>query len=227
MRVFGLALLIAKCGAAAPEPPAAPCVVAPGASSSGFPSPDAATLSWLSARVQGLDADGVRAIPLAAADAFLADAVAAKATDLDLFSNLALRGGAVTYYLSSDVLESLNRKYTAGILPVSGTTEDGRPFQMKAVLAGGGRLTFLYDQDRQFSFKDGGDSVKITGSGNVFAQILGPADISYQNYNGCGCKLIFCGCAVIQRMTKASEGKMSVQTSRGPQTEDLLPITFR
>lgn len=221
-KTLGLIAAVSACAAVHAAPlQFRPYFDAPAAS---FPAPDPDTVAWLSARVPWLKGASLQAVPIEAADAFLARAAAAGATNLDLFTDPALSAAGSAFYLSPEVLDHLDRKFTAGLLPVSGTTTNARPFRMKAVVAGEGRIAFLFDLDEEFRFKEGKHEVKISNSGRVFARVEGAGDVSFEGYNGCGCKLFFCGCAEIRRMTKAESGKMSVETSRGKQTEDLSPI---
>lgn len=193
-----------------------------------FPHPDAQTQAWLSSRIPGLNIQQLRVVPFDAADRMMRRAVASQATYLDLLSDPILRqGNAEVYYVPQDVLERLDGHYVSGTLPVAGTTTDGRPFLMQALVSGGGYANFLYDQPAGFSFKDGENEIKIGAAGNVSARIRGPADIELRGIAGCGCVFIFCGCADIQGMTKVSGSKMIVQTSRGPQNQDIFPIRAR
>jgi hypothetical protein len=146
---------------------------------------------------------------------------------LDVFTAQYLQSGGADgprmFYVPRDVLERVGRKYETGALPVSGTTKDGKPFHMDAIVAGEGSVHFLYDL-QDFSYMDGKDEVKISNAGDVAYQIKGPADVLIKGFKGCGCLSIFCGCADIQRMTKIPGNKMHVETSSGQQTESLTAV---
>ena len=217
-----------------PAPPAVPqsVDVQPGASVSALPSdpstllpPDPKTSEWLASRIPGLEAKNLVAASFELADAVVTRLADAKRDYLDLLSDPILNASqGPLYYLSKDVLARLDAKYQAGTLPVSGTSTDGRPFQMEAVVAGMGATHYLYDQTKEFGFKNGRYEFKI-GDGRVVNKIDGPADVAVQGLKGCGSILFFSGCADIQKITKVSPGKVKVQTTRGPQDSEILPIT--
>ena len=190
-----------------------------------FLKPDADTLAALAKRIPGLDTQNLLAVPFEDADALMQQAADAKDTYLDVFSAQYLQsGGGKTYYFSRDVLARIEAKYAVSGLPISGVTKTRKPFRMEAIVAGEGRVNFLYDQAATFSVMDGKDEMKFTNAGKVEYQIQGPADVAIKGFSGCGCVAIFCGCAEIQRMTKISPSQMHVATSRGLQTESLTPV---
>ena len=193
-----------------------------------FPRPDPQTLAWLASRIPGLAAQNVRTISLEAADLAMQQAWKAKETYLDILTSPYFqRGQNQVYYVPQDVLERIDQKYIHGALRVSGTTTEDQPFHMQALVVGGSYVHFLYDQTQEFRFKDKSNEIKITNAGHVAAQIQGAADVTIQGVGGCGCLLFICGCAEIQRMTKMPDGKLSVETSRGPQTQNIRPIRLR
>ncbi len=218
--------LKAAAGAAYGEIPApGPAARAAAKEDDSFPKPDAATLARLARRIPGLDTQNLRLVTFEDADATLGKAANAKDTYLDLFTAAYLRsGGGRQYYLPKDVLNRLGKKYAVEGLPVSGSTKDGKPFQMEDLVAGNGQVNFLYDLTGGFSFMEGKNEVKISEEGRVAYQIQGAGDFTVSGLSGCGCIAFLCGCAEVQRMTKTSASQMRVETSRGPQTEALLPI---
>lgn len=189
--------------------------------------PDAQSLAWLSSRLPGLDLKNVRAVTLEGADMVMQKSVAAKATYLDLLTDPALRKDrGELYYVSQEVLMSLDRKYISGTLPATGTDKKGRPYKMQGIVAGAGSIIFLYDQTDEFIFKNNDVDIKIAPGGKVVSTINGPADSATTGVSGC-MRVGFYFCAEVQRTTKASDGKITVQTSRGPQTQDINPIRAR
>ncbi|MCX5792573.1 MAG: hypothetical protein NTY45_10250 [Elusimicrobia bacterium] len=187
--------------------------------------PDGDTLASLSRRIPGLDTQNLYVVNFTDADIWMRNAVNAKDTYLDVFTAPSLRPGSVDiYYFSKEVLARLEKKYALGALPVSGVTKDGKPFRLEAIVAGEGRVYFLYDLAGNFSFMDGKDEARVSNSGTVAYQIQGDGDVSIEGLSGCGCLAFFCGCADVQRMTKVSGSRMRVGTSRGPQTEVLTPV---
>lgn len=192
-----------------------------------LPPPDPKTVAWLASRIPGLNTAALRAVPLDPVDAILSRAAAAQASYLDIFTDAGLgRGKPALYYLSQDVLASLEKKWVSGSMPATGTAKDGRPFHMQALVAGNGAVYILYDLD-QFSFKDGKIEFKITDSGRVAVTVLGAGDVGMKGVSACGCKGPFCGCAELQRMTKIAPDKVKVKTSRGDQTADLKAVRRR
>src|SRR5581483_1514589 len=162
------------------------------------------------------------------ADKMMARVAASKGDYLDLLSDKSLnsRNGPM-YYFPQDVLNRLNQKYDMGTLPVSGTTTDGRPFQMQAMVVGDGEAHYLYNQPRGCSFEQNGTEFKIGDGGHVAAQVQGPGDVAIQGVSGCGNFLFFSGCQDVQRITKISTDQVRVQTDGGEHTLDVPHVTRR
>jgi len=193
-----------------------------------YPRPDAETLAKLAKRIPGLDTQNLRLVSFEDADAVLGPAAKAKDSYLDLFTAAYLgNGGSMLYYLPQEVLVRIGKKYAVEALPVSGTTKDGKPFKMEALVAGKGQVNFLYDLTGKFSYMEEKNEVVVSKAGKVVYQIQGAGDVMVDGLSGCGCLAFLCGCAEVQRMTKISGSQMRVETSRGPQTEALLPIRLR
>lgn len=199
---------------------------APQAAAPRLEAPDAATLAWLADRVPGLDVSRVRVVPFELAEAAVKEAIARRATYLDVLTIPQLRDpNGDSYFIPEDVLARVHRRYVTGALPMEGTTLDGRPFRMRAILVGAGRADFFYEEPAGFSFRDNADELRIAPGGHLTGQLLGPGDLGLQGLSGCGCVLVLCGCADIQRLTLSSEpGKVDVQTSMGPRQNPLGPI---
>ena len=190
-----------------------------------LPPVDPKTAEWLASRIQNLDLKNLVAPPFDVVDELVARLAGEKKDYLDLLSDpVLIASQPPLYFLSREVLTKLDAKYKAGTLPVTGTTTDGRPIKMEGVVAGMGATHYLYDQTKEFGFKAGSYEFKIA-DGHVVNKIEGPADIAIQGLKGCGCILLFCGCADIQRITKVAPGKVKVFTTRGPQDSEIFPIT--
>lgn len=193
--------------------------------SSNYPAPDAATLAWLAGRIPGLDVSLVRTVPSDIADSVMHQAADARLTYMDVLSEEAFRQQKL-FYVPQDTLNAIDRKYIAGLIPVSGQAEDHRPFQMQGFLAGKGRVELLYDRDN-FSFKEDNHRFKVTNGGRVSAAIQGPGDITIDGLSAYGAP-IFCPWARIQRMTKESMYKVRVETSCGTRGgNDVDPVRLR
>lgn len=192
-----------------------------------LPMPDVKALALLTSRLPGIDTANVRAVPMESAEGMMQRAVDVKATYLDLLTEPALRKDRQElFYVSQDVLQKFDAKYAAGSFPSSGKTKDGKPYQMLGILAGEGSITFLYDQTGEFIFVNDGVDIKIAAGGKVVSTINGPSDLSTTGVSGC-MRVGFYFCAEIQRTTKVSDGKVIIETSRGPQNRDIKPISLR
>ena len=134
-----------------------------------LPAPNDAVLKWLSQRVPGLDVKNIKEINFETGVMVMAKASAAKATWMDVLSDAAFRGQTI-YYVSQDVLNQLDAKYYAGLIPVRGSTEDGQTFQMQAFLAGQGKVHLLFNFT-DFTYKDEGKRFKVDNGGRVTATI--------------------------------------------------------
>ena len=190
-----------------------------------FPAPDPKTLAWLASRVPNLDASSVRLVPPAAAEEVMQKAVAAKATYLDVLSHQIFRGKEL-YYVPQSTLDQLHGKYVSGTVPVQGTSEDGKPFQMQGFLAGQNRVELLYDR-AEFTFKEEGHRFKVANGGRVASGIQGPGDVTVEGLSAYGAP-VFCPWAKIQRMTKESMYKVKVVSSCGTRGgNDLHPVRTR
>lgn len=190
-----------------------------------LPAPDAPTLAWLSARIPGLDAGAVRVVPLDIAEAAMQRALVAKVTYLDILTDQAFRGQEI-YYTPEPVLNELHRKYISGTMPIQGDDEDGKPFQMQALLAGQSKVDMLYDREK-FTLKENGTRFKVEKKGRIAATILGAGDIGLEGLSAYGAP-VFCPWAKIQRMRKESMYKMHVETSCGSRGgNDVHPIRLR
>lgn len=190
-----------------------------------FPPPDPQTLGWLSSRIPNLAAASVRAVPFETADAVMQRAVDAKATYLDVLSHEIFREKEV-YFVSQAALNRLHVKYVSGTVPVQGTTEDGKPFQMQGFVIGQNRVEILYDRP-EFTFKEDGHRFKVDNGGRVESTILGPGDVAVDGLYAYGAP-IFCPWAKIQRMTKESMYKIKVQSSCGSRGgNDVSPVRVR
>lgn len=190
-----------------------------------FPAPDAQTLAWLSGRVPGLNAALVREAPLSVVDGLMTRAAAAKATYLDIFSDPAFSHPKL-YYASAATLSAVHAKFVSGAMPIQGTGEDGRPYRIVGVVAGGGRVDILYDRGG-FSYQENGKRFKVDGAARVSARGLGPGDIALEGLSTYGAP-VFCPWARIQRMTKEAAYKMRVETDCGNRSgNDIRPVIPR
>lgn len=190
-----------------------------------YPAPDPQTLAWLSSRIPGLDAANVRVVPMASVDALMQRAAAAQATYLDIFSDPGF-GRTELYYAPVDVLNALHLKYVSGAMPIQGTAEDGKPYQIQAIVAGQGKVDILYERG-DFSYKENNNRFKVDKSARVTATKLGPGDIGLNGLSAYGAAIV-CPWAKIQRMTKESALKMRVETSCGSRSgNDIRPVRIR
>lgn len=224
-------------GMAAPERAAVPEPSAPAAAAVSFPAdsivpvglwaslaaPDAATQSWLSARVPGLDAGAVRVLTAAAAEPLFDAAIARGESPLDFFTDPGFRGREV-YYLPQAEVAALFARYDMRVLtPPSGTATNGTPFAMKALVFGAGRIDAIYGDDG-FKFKHpdfGGEEVSLAGQ--VTERIQGPGDLAIE---GVSVKHgIFH--PVIKRIVKTSPTEGRVETNLGSRTKPSNPIRRR
>jgi|GEM_PF-6294857 len=192
-----------------------------------FPAPDAATLAFLRARIPGLPAESVRAVPASVIDEALSNAAARAATFMDLLTDPALRGAGV-YYASPEALQRAHDKYVIGILPPAGNAKDGRPFHMVAAVGGQGRLNFLYDRTDAFEFDEAGHTFKIVG-GRVSGVITAPGVIDQvSGFAVRGCWGPFCKWADFMKWQKEGADKVHVWVRVGSsvhdQVSDLTPI---
>jgi hypothetical protein len=206
--------------AAAPIPAPEEPVVPAGLWAS-LAAPDAATQQWLTARVPGLDAGSVRVLTFEAGDALFSAAMARGQTPLDFFTDAGFRTPGVFYIPQATVAALFGRYETRAMTPASGTTTDGHPFVMQALLVGNSRIDALYDQDK-FSFNnDILDNDRYTLAGRVTERIQGPGDVTIEGV------LLKYGILnpVIQRITKLSPTEARVETNYGSRTRPALPIS--
>lgn len=218
-----------------PAPRAAAAAAAPGEGSvvpadlaASLPTPDATTLGWLVSRIPGLDASAVRLMTPAAADAVFSAAAAEGITGLDLFTDPAFRGRDAHYLPQALVARMFDRYEMRVLTPASGTTIDGRPFRMKGLMIGRGRIDVLYDLD-QFSFDnpffpDG----EYKCAAHVVQTINGPGDLSIDGISVrvsvvLGIKVD----AAIQRLVKTGPRQVRVDTDHGSRAKSLSPIVRR
>ncbi|HEX4048124.1 MAG TPA: hypothetical protein VH309_09840 [Elusimicrobiota bacterium] len=205
-----------------PQPAPADSVVPPGLWAT-LAAPDAATLSFLSARIPGLDAAEVRVLPLDAADAMFAAAAARGESPLDLFTDPGFRGAAVFFIAQADI-RTLFARYEIRVLTApSGVAKDGKPFAMQALLLGGGSVDALYDRDR-FDFDNPlfpGHSYKAAAL--VTQRILAPGDVAVEGV------WVHAGIVTprITRVVKLSATEGRVETNRGSRNRPVTPIRRR
>ncbi len=212
--------------AAAAVVPAAPdsaaSVVPPGLWST-LAAPDAATLSWLSSRIPGLDAAAVRQLTPADADALFATAVQSATSPLGFFSDPAFRSTNI-YYIPKDVIAALFSRYVIRVLtPPSGTTTNGQPFTMQALVIGGGRIEALYDRN---SFSAGNPmfpDYTYQFAGLVTETINGPGDLSV---SGVAIHVGFLT-PQVQRIVQLSATQARVDTNYGSRVKPVSAITRR
>lgn len=191
---------------------------------SGLPATDPKTAAWLASRIPGLDTAALKTVPEAPVDSILQRASAAKASYLDIFTDPGLgKSNPDLYYLSQGALDSLNRRWVSGTLPITGNTSDGRAFHMQALVAGRGAVYILYDLG-EFQFKDGKNDFKIVDGGKVAVSVLGKADVGITGVKAHGCKGPFCAWVDVQRMTKTGPTTVHVHTNRGDQDAPLVPV---
>jgi hypothetical protein len=189
-----------------------------------FEAPDAQTQTWLTRRIPGLDASKVRVVPPDVADGVMKQAVARGGTYVDLLSDAFFRKPEL-YYVSAGTLALLDHRYIAGTLQVSGTAEDGQPFQMLGLVLGGGRVHIIYD--RGFSYNDEGKRFKIEPQARISATIMGPGDLGLDGISAWG-KAVFCPWAHMQRISKESAYKVRVVTQCGARGGlDVKPVRNR
>ncbi|NNN05224.1 MAG: hypothetical protein HKL90_04925 [Elusimicrobia bacterium] len=185
--------------------------------------PDAATLSWLSSRIPGLNAAAVRQLTPTDADALFATAAQRAESPLDFFSDPAFRGADV-YYVPQDVIAALFSRYEIRVLtPSSGTTTDGRPFAMQALVIGGGRVDTLYDQDNFSANNPMFPDYTYQFAGHVTEAINGPGDLSVSGV------WVHVGFVTpqIQRIVKLSATQARVDSNYGSRVKPISPITRR
>lgn len=189
-----------------------------------FEKPDAATAAWLQRRVPGLDIPRVRVVPLDVADAVMKQGAAAGVTYVDLLSDAFFLKPEI-YFVPSETLAVLDRRYIAGSLQVSGTAEDGRSFQMLGLVVGQGKVHILYD--RSFSYKDDGKRFKVEGGARVSATIAGRGDLALEGLSTWGAAIV-CPWARMQRITKESAFRVKVVTNCGTRSGlEIKPVRNR
>lgn len=206
--------------AAAPvEPPS----VVPAGLYATLAAPDAATLSWLSSRVPGLDASQVRVLTLAGADAIFSAAADRSESPLDVFTDREFRGPRV-YLIGQADIAAIFARYEIHVLTApSGRTKDGKPFAMQALLLGGGQVNALYDRDG-FDFDNPmfpGHSYK--SSSRVTQRIQGPGDALVEGV------WVHAGIFTprITRVVKLSATEGRVETNMGDRTAPVTAIRRR
>ena len=185
--------------------------------------PNAETLAWLSSRIPGLKAGSVRVLPLEAADAMFAAAVAQNESPLDFFTDAGFRGDAVFYLAQADI-QTIFKRYEIHVLTSpSGNAKDGKPYAMQALVLGGGRVDALYDRD-QFDFDNPlfpDHTYKIAS--RVTQRINGPGDVAVEGV------WVHAGLFTpqIQRVVKLSATEGRVETSLGSRTKPVTVIRRR
>jgi hypothetical protein len=142
--------------------------------------PDAAALAALSSRIPDLKASTVRVLSIGDADALLAAAVRQGLSPLDFFTDPGFRGDAA-FFLDQETLATLFARYDIrGLTPASGTTKDGKPFMVRGMVVGGGRIDILYNLDR-FSFDNPGLPGHVYKlADHVVERIQGPGDLTLE-----------------------------------------------
>jgi len=215
----------ARASIPAPRTPAAPAPdsIAPTGLWDALAAPDAATLAWLAQRIPGLDAASVRVLTADAAEPLFAAAVARGLTPLDFFTDPALRGREV-YYVPQAEVAALFARYDLRVMtPPSGTTTKGKPFAMKALVFGAGRIDALYDVDG-FKFRHPDfDGAEVALAGRVTERIQGPGDLTVE---GVSVKhgLVH---PRIERIVKISPTEGRIETNYGSRGRSSYPIRRR
>lgn len=222
---------LAQISAPAVVPAAAVVTTVADSAASGVPpglwstlsAPDAATLSWLSSRIPGLNASAVRQLTAADADALFATAAQRAESPLDFFSDPAFRGADV-YYIPKDVIAALFSRYEIRVLtPASGTTTNGRPFSMQALVIGGGRIDALYDLNNFSADNPMFPDYTYRFAEQVTETINGPGDLSV---SGVWVRVGFVT-PQIQRIVKLSATQARVDSNYGSRVKPISPITRR
>jgi hypothetical protein len=214
----------------APETPAA-ALAAPAAADSVVPAglwsslgaPDAATISSLTGRIPGLAAGSVHEVPVAAAEEMFDAAIAHGQTPLDFFTDPAFRGPRI-YYFSKATVAALFARYDVRVLtPASGTTTDGKPFVMQALVIGAGRIDALYDHG-PFKYDNPlFDNAEYTLDARVTEKIQGPGDFTIE---GVSVKHGWFH-PIIQRIVKTGPLEGRVETNLGNRTKESHLILRR
>ena len=213
----------AAAAAAAPEAPETVPSVVPAGLWATLSAPDAATLSFLSSRIPGLNAGAVRVLPLQAADAMFAAAAARAESPLDFFTDSGFRGEGVFYIAQADI-QTIFARYEIHVLTSpAGTAKDGKPYAMQALVLGGGRVDALYDKD-QFDFENPlfpGHSYKAASL--VSQRINGPGDVAVEGV------WVHAGLVTpkITRVVKLSATEGRVETNYGNRTRPVSAIRRR
>ncbi len=206
----------------APALPPVPSVVPAGLWAT-LKAPDAATLAWLSSRIPGLDAGQVRVLPLEAADALFAAAVAQHESPLDFFTDAGFRGAGVFYLAPADI-QTIFTRYEINVLtPPSGIAKDGKPYTTQALVLGGGRVDSLYDLD-QFDFANPlFPENTYRSASRVTQRIQGPGDVTVEGV------WVHAGIFTprIERVVKLSPTEGRVETSLGNRTKPVTLIRRR
>ncbi len=208
--------------ALAPAPVASGALVPPGLWST-LSAPDSATLAWLGARIPGLDLGRVRVLTFADADAIFATAADRRMSPLDVFSDSAFRGAEI-YYIPKEVIVEIFARYEIRVLtPISGTSTDGRPFSMQALVLGGGRVESLYDLSDFDANNPMFPDYTYKFSGRVTETINGPGDLGIQ---GVWVRDGFFT-PRIERIVKISPTEGRVETNYGSRVKPVMPISRR
>ena len=185
--------------------------------------PDPQTLAWLKSRIPGLDAAAVRAVPFERVDAVMQKAVNSKLSFLEMAAHESFQRNEI-YYVSRETLEKFDKKYAAGTIPITGATQAGAPFGMKAFVAGQGQFSFIFDLQDQFDFKDNNQVFRVKRGGRVSCRISAPADVAME---GLAAHAFLKTYTDILRMVKESAGAMRIYASLGDRPVPIIPMRLR
>lgn len=210
-----------------PAPDAPPAVDAPLPPSpvpadlwSALPPLDAPAAAWVASRIPGADVSSIRVIGPADADAIFAGAVARGMTPLEFFSDPGFRGPG-RFYLPGSLIADLFARYEVRVLtPAAGTTTDGHPFAMQALIIGAGRIDALYDTD-DFKFDNPlFPDYTYKMSSRVTETISGPGDLAIEGV------WVRAGLVTprLQRIVQISPTEARVETNYGDRTKPVSKI---
>lgn len=182
--------------------------------------PPPAIVSWLTRRIPGMPAEAIREISYADVADALDEEARRGGSNLDLFSDLGLRGDEA-YYISQDSLRRLFADFDmAAALKFSGRTTGGQEYHMEALVMGRGAVHILYDL-HHFETKSDGNTYVIDS--RVTESIEGAGRLAV---SGMWVK-VWPFTPRVEHLTKLGGGKMRVDTNYGSKDLPDDPIRRR
>lgn len=174
-------------------------------------------LSWLSSRVQGLDMTQVRALPFSDINAIVLKASKQGENDISFLSDSGFTTPHIFCVYGADLAKLFAAYKFGSIIPDSGVSANGPPFDLQVMLLGNNRIEFLYSLDN-FTVSVPGYSLILRDRVNF--TIDGPGDLGV---SGILARSLFVD-ATIEKIMNLGGGWSEIDTNWGNKRFHTQPI---